>query len=183
MNIIKFIAAAIFAVIFATPAFATAPNLAVCANKLQVLEASIRKNPTDLQVRRYYVEVLVSAGRAKSAETEMEGLVRAGLRSANDFALMADVYRYNCEFNKAIHYYQEALNIVSDDAHAKSGLALTYMQAGAPKIAKKLCLEGLTVSKDVNGRRELVKALATIDDAQKSIAASKQVACVDGVRL
>lgn len=174
----------VIAGIQAAPALASMQANSVPSNSIKSLEAAIRSNPADLQVRRVYVQALVRAGKVKTATNEMEGLVRAGLRSADDFALLADCYRYGAEFNKAVHYYQESLNLATDDSHAKSGLALTYMLAGQTRTALKVCQEGLTLAKDVNGRRELLQTMANISEVQKEHkAASNRVAYVDGVRF
>ncbi len=137
---------------------------------IDVLVQHIRQNPSDLQTRRRLVELLISAGYSNKAAVEMQGLVKAGLRSPEDFCLLGDAYRYAGKQTSAILNYQESLNINPLYARAKTGLAFCYMILGAPKIAEKLCIEAMLKSQERGARVELANALKTIKDSEKPVA-------------
>lgn len=135
----------------------------------------IRKNPTDLLSRRQLVDALIKSGSAKQAALEMQGLIKVGLRSAEDFCLMGEAYKCSGNYPGAITYYQEALNLQPTMCHAKAGLALCYTAAGYPKTGAKVCMEALAVTHAAAERGELARTLQQIKDSgdQKSISGTQ----------
>lgn len=132
--------------------------------RAQKLVIVIRKKPSDLATRRQLVQALLQAGFAERAAVEMQGLVKCGLRSADDFCLLGDAYRFAGKVTSAISNYMEAINISPYHAHAKAGLAICYMSAGHAKTGEKVCKDALATIRDVNGRKELFNTLKTIKD-------------------
>lgn len=161
---------ALFCLIFfnATTNIASAQNsLSQSKKDVRLLCAAVCKNPSDLKLRRMLVESLLAAGMSKRAAEEMQGLVKAGLRRPEDYSLLADSYRYCGKYASAIQYYQEALSISPDFSHARSGMALAYMQAGAAKLAESICKKAIAEASDLASLNELRGTLATIRDSQK----------------
>lgn len=145
------------------------------------LEACIRRNPADLQIRKQYVLELIKVGKAKQASNEMDGLVKAGLRGANDFSLLADCCRFSGDYSKAIRYYQECLGSDATNAHASSGMALSYLLGGQPQLALKVCKQALPQASDEASRRELAKTMATIAEFEREKTIAKQITKADGI--
>lgn len=148
------------------PAQAAGTELGQAKKDLQALSAAIRNNPSDLQRRRMLVETFLALGMSRRAADEMEGLVKAGLRKPEDFALLADTYRFSGRLTSAIQNYQEALSISPNFGHARAGMALAYMQAGAKKTAESICKKALLEASDLNAVHELRDAMKTIKEAQ-----------------
>lgn len=139
------------------------------------LSLQIRKNPSDLALRRQLVEALLRKGLSVKAAEQMQGLLKAGLRSTEDFCLLADCYRYAGKLSSAVLNYQEALNLAPDNVHAKSGLALCYMLAGNAGVGEKVCKEAMKNAQDTKSRNELSMTLKAIKDA-KSVGAGSGAA-------
>ena len=134
--------------------------------RISKLTKIIRKDPTDLLSRRQYVEALLQLGMANQAASEMQRLVRIGLRSPKDFCLLADAYRFSGRTATAMTNYQEALNINPSFSHAKAGLALCYVAAGAPRVGEKVCRDALAMIRNTEGRKELAATLKSIKDQE-----------------
>lgn len=132
---------------------------------VSILSEAIRRDPSDLNLRRCLVESLIECGLAERASREMQQLVRLGMRSAEDFCLLADAYRFAGKISSAVLNYHEALNISPSYAHARAGLALAYSAAGYGRTAEQVCKEGLSRVQDIQGRRELREALKSIREA------------------
>ena len=136
------------------------------------LAVLIKRDPSNLKLRRYYCEKLLKAGLSSEAAQQMQAIVALGQRSPEDFCLLADTYRFSGNYCSAILNYQEALGIVPGYAQARAGMALCYMQAGCPKIAKKVCREGLSGTSNLTDRRVLISALKSAQEAELSPRAS-----------
>lgn len=151
-----------------------APTIAEAKAEASILERSIRRNPSNLDLRRAYCEQLIKAGLSLDAAKQMQAVVALGQRIPADFTLLADAYRYAGNYQSAIENYQEALGIEPTNAQAKAGMALAYMQAGCPKIAQRVCKEGLANASRPAERRILLAALknakefAVSDHSQKT---------------
>lgn len=144
--------------------------------RAQKLVLIIRKQPSDLAMRRQLVQALLQAGLAERAANEMQLLVKCGLRSADDFCLLGDAYRYAGKVTSAISNYMEAINISPCHAHAKAGLAICYMSAGHAKTGEKLCEDALALVRDLNGRKELFSTLKTIKETETQEAVNRVAA-------
>ncbi|MBX9688102.1 MAG: tetratricopeptide repeat protein [Candidatus Obscuribacterales bacterium] len=149
---------------------------------LKVLTPAICANPSDLSLRRCYVETLIKTGQCSAAAKEMQGLVKVGLRSSEDFTLLADAYRYCGELRAALLNYQEALNIAPDFAPAQSGMAFCYMLCGQQNRAEKVCKDAMTQIKDDAGRRLIQRTILTLKEF-KPAAPTEKLALVDGIRF
>lgn len=159
-----------------TPCFAQEMNapsgadMTMAKKRVHKLVLVIKNRPSDLSMRRELVQALLQAGFAERAASEMQLLVKCGLRSADDFCLLGDTYRFSGRLPSAISNYLEAINIAPYHAHAKAGLAICYMSAGHAKIGEKVCKDALASIRDLNGRRELVSALKTIKETETQAA-------------
>lgn len=180
MNLRSTTLAFILSALSLAPALASGQELCQAA-VISNLEACIRKNPTDLQMRKQYVLELVKVGKARQASAEMDGLIRAGLRNSDDFRLLADCCRFSGEQSKAIRYYQESLSLNAADSHASAGMALSYLLAGQSQIALKVCKDALPHSVETQGRRDLLNAMSKINEFQRERTIAKQPNKADGV--
>lgn len=144
--------------------FPSGADMTMAKVRVHKLVLVIKNRPSDLSMRRQLVLALLQAGFAERAASEMQLLVKCGLRSADDFCLLGDTYRFSGKLTSAISNYLEAINISPYHSHAKAGLAICYMSAGHAKIGEKVCKDALASIRDFSGRRELVSTLKTIKE-------------------
>ncbi len=137
-------------------------NLAEARSYARSLAVKLRKDPANLDLRKDLVRALINAGHSKAAAQQMHLLIRAGMRSNEDFALLADCCRFSGNFKSAIRYYQESLGITPGYAHARAGMALSYMQAGMFNLAERLCKEAMLACSKKDEKKELAKTLSEI---------------------
>lgn len=140
-------------------------NITAARAKAQAYANAVRRNPSDLRLRKELARNLLEAGLANRAAQQMQTAVKFGLRSADDFCLLADAYRFSGQVNSAISNYMEAVNIKPDHAHAKAGMALCYMSAGFAKTGERVCQQALTKVSEAEGKRELLATLKSIRDS------------------
>lgn len=174
MKVLTTLATLISSISLLTPAYAaqdmqttSGTEMMAARTRAQKLIIVIKKRPSDLAMRRQLVQALLQAGFAEKAAVEMQGLVKCGLRSADDFCLLGDAYRFAGKVTSAISNYMEAINISPYHAHAKAGLAICYMSAGYAKTGEKVCKDALASIRDINGRKELVNTLRTIHETEQ----------------
>jgi tetratricopeptide (TPR) repeat protein len=157
-----------------TPVLATAAKSAnaqmtiIAARKrVQQLSTLVRQSPSNLPVRRALVEALLQSGLANEAANQMQSLVKIGMRTAEDFCLLADAYRSSGQASSAIRNYQEALNIDPTSTTAHKGMALTYLIAGYPHIGEEVCRRALGTISRTAERRTLLNVLSQIRESEE----------------
>jgi Flp pilus assembly protein TadD len=142
----------------------------------QVVDA-VRAKPGDLGLRRQLVQALLNKGLAVKAAEQMRGILVAGGRSAEDYAMMGDVSRYSGDFATAVKSYKNALTLAPMSSKAWAGLSLTYGTAGDLATAFQTCQHGLAQISDPAGRDELKAALGSLRGMQLA-RAGNSTACV-----
>jgi Flp pilus assembly protein TadD len=136
----------------------------------RVVEA-VRANPSDLGLRRQLVQALINKGLAVKAAEQMRGILVAGGRTADDYAMMGDASRYAGDFTTAVKSYKNALTLAPMSSKAWAGLSLAYGTSGDLATAFQTCQHGLAQISDPTGRGELTAVLGSLRGMQLSRAA------------
>ena len=95
---------------------------------VDVYKKAISKNPSNQVARRNLGIVLLKAGDAKGAISNLESSMRSFEENFESNFFLAEAYRAEDKYAEAIYRYKKALKIKQDDPRALKSLAWSYFK-------------------------------------------------------